>query len=163
MQSSRFWSQRSFSVCCPLYKCHCDCTFSLKSLSTVLTPSSAICPNKQVLSEFSWADHTCRSTVALTLAAVALFLLNESPPLFFCFPTQRMIQQSEYHAAALAHSVRGTSVGRHDIIHLLFTWGVLCIFWVHARQAAAFFAPSTLRAGLGVANDWNLFLSTLFA
>lgn len=59
MQSSRFWSQRSFSVCCLLYKCHRDCTLSLKSLSTVLTPSSAICPNKRVLSEFSWADHTC--------------------------------------------------------------------------------------------------------
>lgn len=99
----------------PLHKCHRYCTLSLKSLGTVLPPSSAICPNKRVLSEFSWAI-----TRPLTLATVALSCLASRLP-FLLFPAQRMIQQSEYHAATLERSARRIRVSQQgNAWHNLF-------------------------------------------
>lgn len=122
------------------------------------------------ISEFCLSSHepiTHAAPLVLSLWQPWIFSCSTSRlPFSFVSQPQRMIQQSEYHACSSGRAQRKRNErwpAWHNYVIMLFTWGVLWSFCVHARRAAAFFAPSTLRAGLGVANDWNLFLSTLFA
>lgn len=134
-------------------------------MSPLLPRPWVMCSNERVLSKFSWSIHRCCSATICFCHRPLLPAQQVTAP---SFSFQRDIwfisQQSTHHFVGLPDgNTENTSVivKTNEKNHLLFTWGVLCIFWVLARRGVAVLEESATVEDLDAVIVWNLFLSTL--
>lgn len=126
------------------------------------------------LSELSWSIHTCCSTTIYFFQRPLLPAQQVTAPFFsFQHNIWFITSQCTYHFVGIPYgNIKNISVNHciqiqlfvkrnNDKIHLSFTWGVLCVFWVLGRRGVAGLGVSARVEDLDVANAWNLFLSTL--
>lgn len=137
---------------------------SSSSLSPILPLPWVICSNKCILSQEAFIHVAQQQLVAFSVFS---FLLSKSPPLSFVSNPIHDSSVNRVHTILLVFYIDlllkciSISVKTHVIIHLLFTWGILCIFWVLVRRGVVSFGASAWVEVLEPVTVWNLFLSTL--